>query len=107
MPVYLPGPTIDGMATEYAKFDAKAEPMKIEGKDSPVGFKGRLQPVKEELPKTKFLVWFSGALARFDGIQAHHMTAIRAYFLSMGLGEPETVEEYDQGLIKFGFGRKN
>lgn len=87
------------MAKEYkekklANFEVKVEP----------------QPVVEVAPapaKVKFLVWFTEALARFQGVKAHHMSAIRAYFVGdLGLGEVATPEEFDNGLEKFGFGRK-
>lgn len=58
------------------------------------------------IPKVRFLVWFTGALDRFQGVKAHHMHAVQTYFASLGLAEPETIEVYDQGLIKFGYGKK-
>lgn len=87
------------MATDNDKVDAKAP----EVKPQPI------QKVEAKAPapeKVKFLVWFVGAMNRFNGVKAHHMTTIRTYFRDIGLGEPEMPEAYDQGLIKFGFGRK-
>lgn len=92
------------MATDNVKADTKAP----EKTDQPIQkLEKAAEPPKPQAPeKVKFLIWFVGAQNRFDGIQAHHMTTIRTYFRDIGLGEPETVEKYDQGLIKFGFGRK-
>jgi hypothetical protein len=92
------------MATSNEKVDTKAP----EKKDQPVQKleKAAESPKPQAPEKIKFLVWFVGAQTRFNGIQAHHMTTIRTYFRDIGLGEPETQEDYDQGLIKFGFGRK-
>ena len=91
------------MATDNEKVEAKAPEKKAE----PIQKVEKAEPPKPKAPeKVKFLVWFIGAMNRFEGVQAHHMTAIRTYFRDLGLGEPETEEKYDQGLIKFGFGRK-
>jgi hypothetical protein len=87
------------MATDKDKVDAKAP----EEKAQPVQ-KVEAKPKAPE--KVKFLVWFVGAMHRFQGVQAHHMTTIRTYFRDIGLKDPETPEAFDQGLIKFGFGRK-
>lgn len=104
------------MATEKDQDEAEAAPQikKAPHAEAPVQ-KAKEKPVVSEeskLPKTsenkvKFLPWFTGALHRFNGVKAHHMTAVRAYFRDLGLGEPETSDAYDQGLIKFGYGRKN
>jgi hypothetical protein len=84
--------------------EAKAAPIqKVEAKTEAASAMNLAKPGET---KVKFLVWFTGALKRFDNIQAHHMTTIRAYFQHLGLGDPQTQNDYDQGLIKFGFGRK-
>ncbi len=59
-----------------------------------------------EVEKIRFLVWFTGALVHFNGLQAHHLTTVRTYFQDLGLGDPETAETYDKGLIKFGYNKK-
>lgn len=57
--------------------------------------------------KVKFLVWFSGALSRFEGLKPHHMSAIKTYFaVTLKMGELDTEDEFDKGLEKFGYGRK-
>lgn len=57
--------------------------------------------------KVKFLVWFTGAIGRFNGLKAHHMGSIQSFFSdSLKLGEVQTEAEFDMGLEKFGFGRK-
>ena len=78
--------------------EVKAAPKPMQKAEAP-------KPVSSEA-KVKFLFWFTGALSRFKGIKAHHMTSIRAYFKNLNLGEPETVEAYDKGLLKFGFRKK-
>jgi hypothetical protein len=91
------------MATDKEKVDTKAP----EKKDQPIQKLEKMEESKAQAPeKISFLVWFVGAQNRFQGIQAHHMTTVRTYFRDLGLGDPETQEAYDQGLIKFGFGRK-
>jgi hypothetical protein len=64
-------------------------------------------PKQPEENKVKFLVWFTGALNRFHGVKAHHMSAIRAYFIGRGLGDPDKRSAYDEGLIKFGYPKKS
>lgn len=55
----------------------------------------------------KYIVWFSTALKRFKGLRPHHLSAIQVYFTnSLGLSLKEDPTEYDEGMIKFGFGRK-
>jgi len=56
--------------------------------------------------KVRFLVWFTGALDRFNGVKAHHLTTVQAYFKDLGLSGNQTIDEFDEGLIKFGYGKK-
>jgi len=57
--------------------------------------------------KVKFLVWFSTALEKFKELKPHHMNTIRTYFINdLRLGNIDYSKVYDDGLRKFGFGRK-
>lgn len=55
--------------------------------------------------KVRFLVWFTEALTRFQGVKAHHLHSVQAFFTSLGLMASETIEAYDEGLKKFGYGQ--
>jgi hypothetical protein len=56
--------------------------------------------------KVKFLVWFTAALQRFEGLKAHHLTAVRSYFQSLLLPDPGLSSSYDEGLKKYGLKKK-
>jgi hypothetical protein len=58
-----------------------------------------------EEQKIRFLEWFSSSLNRFKGLQAHHMTAVRAYFIGIGIPDPAAPSAYDEGMEKFGLER--
>jgi hypothetical protein len=55
--------------------------------------------------KVRFLVWFSGAGARFKDLKPHHMHAVQRFFATTGVADPNTVAAYDEALEKFGYGR--
>lgn len=56
--------------------------------------------------KVKFLVWFSAALGRFKQLKPHHMSPVKTYLIKdLGMNEPECPSAYDEGLVKFGFGK--
>lgn len=58
----------------------------------------------EKAPETiGFLEWFVSAVDRNPELKPHHMQAVRAYLASLGLGERETADRYDDGLKKYGF----
>lgn len=57
--------------------------------------------------KVKFLVWFSTAVEKFKELKPHHMSAIQTYFIKdLGLKDIDDFKVYEDGLRKFGFGRK-
>jgi hypothetical protein len=56
--------------------------------------------------KVKFLVWFSGAWSQYVGCQPHHLQAIAAFFADISIADPNTPAAFEEGMQKFGFGRK-
>jgi hypothetical protein len=83
---------------------------KVESKEGPakpaeVKHKLAAAPAKPE-EKLKFLVWYTKALDRFEGLKAHHMTAVRAYFKGLGVNDPATSSDYDHALKKYGLKKK-
>lgn len=72
-------------------------------------FKGTepvVQVPAEAEEKIRFLVWFSVELEKFVGLKAHHMHAVEAFFRDLGIPDPATPAQYEDGMLKFGFGRK-
>jgi hypothetical protein len=57
---------------------------------------------KSQKTTLPFLTWFVGAIDRAQGLKVHHMTAVRAYFESVGLKEEATQEEFDAALKRYG-----
>jgi hypothetical protein len=49
-----------------------------------------------------FNVWFSDVINRRKDVKAHHMSAIKAHFKSIGLGEIERPEDFNEGLKHYG-----
>lgn len=88
------------MAIEDKKIEAKIEEVK-QIEQPKQAEETKLPEVGET--KVKFLVWFSGALERFEKLQAHHLSVVRAYFHTVGIGEPSTEAAYDEGLRRFGY----
>lgn len=89
-----------------------AEANKKEAEEKKMPEASSAQPVETKLhkageTKVKFLVWFSGALDRFDGLKAHHLHSVQAFYKNIGLSDPETPKAYDEGMAKFGFRGKN
>ena len=86
------------MANE--KFGAQKEVLKKKDQaDRPAKI---VTPVER---KVKFLVWFSGAIGRFDGLKPHHFSPIQTYFQGLGLSEPQPESAYDAALIKYGYSK--
>lgn len=85
------------------------EEASLDKKDAVVSEMGSVSEVELQKPsetKVKFLVWFSEALERFEDLKPHHMSAVKVYFSEIGLNDPDTPSAFDEGLFKFGFGRK-
>lgn len=49
-----------------------------------------------------FNVWFSDVINSRPDVKAHHMSAIKAHFKSIGLGEVERPEDFNEGLRHYG-----
>jgi hypothetical protein len=74
---------------------------------APLKIEEKIKPAKPVENKVKFLVWFSEALGRFKQLKPHHMGTVKTYLIKdLGLGEADYSSAFDDGLYKFGFGRK-
>jgi hypothetical protein len=78
--------------------DVSAKPAEGKHKPAPVAAK------PEE--KVKFLIWFTLALKRFEGLKAHHLTSVRAYFKGLGLPDPGFPSAFDHALKVYGLQKK-
>ena len=55
-----------------------------------------------EVVKLPFIQWFNAALNRYPKLKPLHMHAVRAYFMSKGLSDPDTAARYDSMLKIYG-----
>lgn len=53
--------------------------------------------------KIKFEVWFSMNLGKIPGMEAHHFPAIMAFLGSLGVGEEDSPEKFEEAVFKFGY----
>lgn len=62
------------------------------------------EPVKtiKDPPVLSFSVWFSDTINKRSDVKAHHMSAIKAHFKSIGLGDMELPEDFNEGLKHYG-----
>lgn len=56
----------------------------------------------KEQPALSFNVWFSDVINSRSDVKAHHMSAIKAHFRSIGLGDTERPEDFNEGLKHYG-----
>lgn len=56
----------------------------------------------KERSALSFNVWFSDIINRRPEVKAHHMSAIKAHFHSIGLGDMELPEDFNEGLKHYG-----
>lgn len=63
--------------------------------------KEQVKTVKEQ-PALSFNVWFSDTINKRTDVKAHHMSAIKAHFRSIGLGDVERPEDFNEGLKHYG-----
>lgn len=65
-----------------------------------------ISPPKMSENKIKFATWFPIAVKKYKDVKIHHMGGIEAFFKSVGIGVLNTPEAYEEGLKKYGYGRK-
>ena len=56
----------------------------------------------KDRPALNFNVWFSDVINSRHDVKAHHMSAIKAHFKAIGLGEVERPEDFNEGLKHYG-----
>lgn len=91
--------------SKVAKAKKAEEPKKPEKKveETPVL---KVSPPKVSENKIKFATWFPIAVKKYKDVKVHHMGGIEAFFKSVGIGVLNTPEAYEEGLKKYGYGRK-
>lgn len=68
--------------------------------------KPKFSPPKVSENKIKFATWFPIAVKKHKDVKPHHMSGIEAFLKSTGIGTMNTPEAYEEGLKKYGYGRK-
>lgn len=79
---------------------------KMEEKKDVEMFKPRFSPPKVSENKIKFKAWFPVAVKKHKEVKIHHMSGIKAFFESTGIGILNTPAAYEAGLKKYGYGRQ-
>ena len=60
------------------------------------------KPAPSKEPRIPFVNWFNEAMTRYPKMKPLHMHAVRAYFMSKGLKDPDTFARYEAMLKVYG-----